>query len=374
MNHMRKKHPNFLSAKSALDDDHLAALPLPQAPQVPPAPEASLEDIHQFYRSELTWISSSWNPHLLTLHLRLTAGLISRDAAHADHCLSAYLLLPGFLEAVRAAARLPGAKQLKIEAPITYLRLFTSEGYSAHPEEIIIATFKQILFKVRRSLSSRLPNSIPRHSQQCRKIDALTKAGRISKAARLADLLEQERNQEDDARPIQGRITREQALAVLSDLFPEANDLDDLGRDLALRDPLQLTSLDVDAAIKKLNIDRATGFSGWSNRLLQHLNLQASQEDRHQLATNYANFFNKQLKGELSAHDSPCYFTERVEVQERTSNSISAPRTRPGLWVGSFGNQSHSQRIWMLDTLKTKKVDQFTKLPMDQDTIALMEN
>ena len=52
----------------------------------------------------------------------------------------------------------------------------------------------------------------------------------------------------------------------------------------------------------------------------------------------------------------------------------TAPRTRPGLWVGSVGNQSHSQRIWMLDTLKTKKVDQFTKLPMDQDTIARVNN
>ena len=319
-NHIRRKHPNLLPADSALDGDHLAPRPLPQAPPLPPAPEASLEDIHQFYRSELTWISSSWNPHLLTLHLRLTAGLISTDAAHADHCLSAYLLLPGFLEAVRAAARLPGAKQLKIEAPITYLRLFTSEGYSAHPEEIIITTVKQMLFKVRRSLSSRLPNSIPRHSQQCRKIDALTKAGRISKAARLADLLEQERNQEDDARPIQGRITREQALAVLSDLFPEANDLDDLGEDLALRDPLQLTSLDVDAAIKKLNIDRAAGFSGWSNRLLKHLYLQASQEDRHQLATNYANFFNKQLKGELSAHMRKYLAPVRLCLIPKTKN------------------------------------------------------
>ena len=67
--------------------------------------------------------------------------------------------------------------------------------------------------------------------------------------------------------------------------------------------------------------------------------------------------------------DGPCYFTERVEVQERTSNSISAPHTRPGLWVGSVGNQSHSQRVWMLDSLKTKKVDQFVKLPMDNDTV-----
>jgi hypothetical protein len=56
-----------------------------------------------------------------------------------------------------------------------------------------------------------------------------------------------------------------------------------------------------------------------------------------------------------SPRDGPCYFTERVEVQERTSNSVSVPRTRPRLWVGSVGNQSHSQRVWMLDTLKTKK-------------------
>ena len=81
-----------------------------------------------------------------------------------------------------------------------------------------------MLSKVRRSLSTRQPNSIPRHSQQCRKIDALTQLGRISK--RLADQLEQERDHDDSDRIIHGRITREQALAVLPDLFPEANDLD----------------------------------------------------------------------------------------------------------------------------------------------------
>ena len=31
--------------------------------------------------------------------------------------------------------------------------------------------------------------------------------------------------------------------------------------------------------------------------------------------------------------------------------------------------QSHSQRVWMLDTLKTKKLDQLRQLPMEQDTI-----
>jgi hypothetical protein len=58
--------------------------------------------------------------------------------------------------------------------------------------------------------------------------------------------------------------------------------------------------------------------------------------------------------------DGPCHFMERVEVQERTSNSVSAVRTRPGVWVGSVGNQAHSQRVWMLDTMKTRKVDQLT--------------
>ena len=152
-------------------------------------------------------------------------------------------------------------------------------------EPIIITTAKQMLFKVRRSLSTRQPNSIPRCSQQCRKIDALTQLGRISK--RLADQLEQERDHDDSDRIVHGRITREQALAILPDLFPEANDLDEVGDDMALREPLQLTALDVDAAISKLNIDRAAGFSGWSNRLVKHLYLLAPQEDRQELASNY---------------------------------------------------------------------------------------
>ena len=87
-----------------------------------------------------------------------------------------------------------------------------------------------------------------------------------------------------------------------------------------MKDSLQLTSLDVDAAILKLNIVRAAGFSGWSSRLLEHLYLQASQEDRHQLATNYANFFNKQLKGELSDHMSKYLAPVRLCLIPKTKN------------------------------------------------------
>ena len=195
---------------------------------------------------------------------------------------------------------------MKIEPPITYLRLFTSEESRVHPETVIITTAKQLLFKIRRSLSIQRPNSVSLHSRKYRKIDALTQLGRISKAARLADSLEQERDRLDHNENLDGRITREQAMSVLPRLFPEATSLDDLGdndlQEWGWEHPLQLSALDVDSTILKLNIDRAAGYSGWSNRLLKNLYLQENQNNRQQLADNYAKFFNKLLKGELSAH------------------------------------------------------------------------
>ena len=142
---------------------------------------------------------------------------------------------------------------MTIEAPITYLRVFTSEASRAHPEQVIIATAEQLLFKIRRSLSTQRPHSDSQQSRKYRKIDELVKIGRISKAAWLADSLEQ-----------------------------------------------------------------ATDVSGWSNRLLKHLYLHA--DDRSQLAENYAAFFNKQLRGELSAYMQKYLAPVRLCLIPKTKN------------------------------------------------------
>ena len=125
--HGLASHPNLSLDKN----DRSQQLP-PLEPPLAPASDASVEDLHQFYRSELTWVHAKWKPHLQTLHQQLTSGIISREAEVADISLSAYLILPGFLESVRIPAKLPGAKQMKIEPPITYLRLFTSEESRVH--------------------------------------------------------------------------------------------------------------------------------------------------------------------------------------------------------------------------------------------------
>ena len=322
--HLRRTHGLAAHPNLSLDENDRSQQLPPLEPPLAPAPDASLEDLHQFYRSELTWVHAKWKPHLQTLHQQLTSGIISREAEVADISLSAYLILPGFLESVRIAAKLPGAKQMKIEPPITYLRLFTSEESRVHPETVIITTAKQLLFKIRRSLSIQRPNSVSLHSRKYRKIDALTQLGRISKAARLADSLEQERDRLDHNENLDGRITREQAVSVLPRLFPEATSLDDLGdnnlQEWGWEHPLQLSALDVDSTILKLNIDRAAGYSGWSNRLLKNLYLQENQNNRQQLADNYAKFFNKLLKGELSAHMRKYFAPVRLCLIPKTKN------------------------------------------------------
>ena len=77
-----------------------------------------------FYLTIQLYIAQHYSPTILTsviflrtvihniksvikLTMSSTTSVINlafRDAAHADHCLSACFLLPGFLEAVRAAA------------------------------------------------------------------------------------------------------------------------------------------------------------------------------------------------------------------------------------------------------------------------------
>ena len=124
-------------------------------------------------------------------------------------------------------------------------------------------------------------------------------------------------DRENDSR-FSGQITREPAASVIQDLFPQANDLDVINAEGEGVIPLRLTAADVNAAILGLNIDKATGFSGWSNRLLKHLYLHA--DDRGQLAENYAAFFNKQLKGELSAHMRKCLAPIRLCLIPKTKN------------------------------------------------------
>jgi hypothetical protein len=67
--------------------------------------------------------------------------------------------------------------------------------------------------------------------------------------------------------------------------------------------------------------------------------------------------------------DIPERFGARVEVQQRTSNSVTAPRTRPGIYLLPTGNVFGTQRVFMLDTYKVATMDQWTSLPMDTVTI-----
>ena len=141
--------------------------------------------------------------------------------------------------------------------------------------------------------------------------------GRISKAARLADSFEQEMDRDNDSR-ISGQITREQASSVMEDLFPQGNENDVINAEGEGVIPLRLTAADVNSAILGLNIEKTTGFSGWSNRLLKNLYLHA--DDRGQFAENYAAFFNKQLKGELSAHMRKYLAPVRLCLIPKTKN------------------------------------------------------
>jgi hypothetical protein len=65
-------------------------------------------------------------------------------------------------------------------------------------------------------------------------------------------------------------------------------------------------------------------------------------------------------------------FMERVEVHQRTTNTMQA-RTRPGLALVSVGNEYGSWKVLMLDTMKVASMDAWTALPMDTGTITAME-
>ena len=315
-NHRRRMHPGQPAARR------------PPAQRPPPPPPASTEEanhdffhqpnpllphhlstappdidtLHDFYRLELTWTHAKWKPLFQQLHLRLLQRMNSTDTVIADDSFSAYSMLPGFIEVIRIVHRLAGAKQLRIESPISYLRTFTAVEHTEHPEQVILATTRALHSRVRHSLASRshpLPHG---KSKALSKVCALTQIGRISKAARLADSLERSDNSDSDIPMTQ--VTRASALAALPELFPLASELDDLGDRIddewESGRPLQVTAMDVAHSITKLSIDRAAGSSGWSNRLLKQLYLGCDPDEQQLLAENYAKFFNAILKGRLS--------------------------------------------------------------------------
>ena len=254
----------------------------------------------------------------------------SRDVTTSDDSFSAYLLLPGFLEAVRITYRLPGAKQLRIEPPVNYLKAFTATEHSAHPEQIIMTTVKALYSRVRHSLATR-PLSYPTlRSKALSKICALTQIGRVSKAARLADTLAKA-DDSNEGLPT-SQVTHEHALAAIPELFPAGSALDDLGAqnddEWDLERPLQVTASDVASAITKLSIDRASGFSGWSNRLLKQLYLGSEPNHQQLIADNYASIFNAILQGRASDHIRSYITDVRLCLIPKSDNPLN-PTYRP---------------------------------------------
>ena len=318
----------------------------PRAPLQPsPSPEPSFpnpeydlaaarapdtDSLHRFYKLELTWTHAKWLPLLQHLHLLLLQRMNSRDVTTSDESFSAYLLLPGFLEAVRISHRLPGAKQLRIEPPINYLRTFTATEHIDHPEQIIMTTLKALYSRVHHSLATR-PESHPnQRSKALSKICALTQIGRISKAARLADTLAKA-DSSDEGLPT-SQVTRERAHAAIPELFPAASILDDVGEHIDdewdLERPLQVTTSDVASSITNLSIDRASGFSGWSNRLLKKLYLGSEPTHQQLIAENYASIFNAILQGRTSDHIRSYLTDVRLCLIPKSDNPLH-PTYRP---------------------------------------------
>ena len=305
--HHRRQHPEQpLPSNAPANEAHrdgIADLPAPFPRHLPAAP-VDIDALHKFYRLEPTWIHAKWKPPLQKIHLSLLQRINSTDATVSDESFSAYLLLPGFLEAIRLANRLPGAHQLRIEPPINYLLTFASEEHAEHPEYIIITTANALYSRVSHSLATKPRSPKSRQVRELLKIITLSQIGRISKAARLADALERTGSPNDDDGDSNFRkISPEHAIAAVSDLFPAASTLDGLDDNLdderEYGHPLQVTAAEVAHSITNLSIDRAAGFSGWSNRLLKQLYLGCDPSHQQAIAENYAQLFNSLLKGEL---------------------------------------------------------------------------
>ena len=307
--HQRRMHAHGLIAPSTPGDDANEDIPQPRPPRQEDALQISpdIDVLHQFYTLELTWIHPKWRPLLQQIHLALLQRINGRDTAVSDRSFSAYLMLPGFVEAVRIANRLPGAKQLRIEAPITYLRTFAAIEAPEHLEEVIISKMEALYSRISHSIQSRAPSSRTHRSRTISKINALAQIGRISKAARLADALERSEGIDSVLVGSEGtHITAEQATSALTDLFPMASSLDELGErefdEWDTERQMQVTAGEVASTITSLSIDRASGFSGWSNRLLKQLYLGSNLTDQQLITENYARFFNVMLKGQTSSH------------------------------------------------------------------------
>ena len=71
--------------------------------------------------------------------------------------------------------------------------------------------------------------------------------------------------------------------------------------------------------------------------------------------------------------DLACTFLERVEVHQRSTNSMQ-PRTRPALALVSTGNVYGTWKCLYLDTLKVGSMDAWTPLPTDEATVRFINH
>jgi hypothetical protein len=136
--------------------------------------------------------------------------------------------------------------------------------------------------------------------------------GRISAASRFLDEMEPLLQDNAPRQAPRHALDQQGMETQLNTLFPQANDEDILDPDTVQEAPMVLVSEDVLLSLRRLKVDRASGHSGWTNRLLRKIATRGTLDQQDTFVRRLTALFNHVLTGKASASVREIWTTSRI--------------------------------------------------------------
>jgi len=312
----------------ASPESRLAVDEVPDVPEVVPPWQVPniplLAELRSFYNQEISLFNPSWRtPYQSCVSFLLT----SMVSANEDICYRgsyAFFILPGLVSRVKSHSKgKHDPRVIRIESPVVMLRRLAA---APDPGEAILETARRYFIPLSRVLENRQGNNrTPPATALEKRIAAECLIGRYSKAARSVELLNETIIQADigEGPPVAQRLCSNEATEILADLYPPRTAKDDVQSYPSEVNSISVTIEEVRSTLRSLDIDKASGCSGWTNSALKLISSLGDEDTQIHFATKLTNLFNLLLSGKVSERVRGLWTDVKVALLQKPGTPIS---------------------------------------------------